>query len=150
VLTMNDVPCSARLEGKNGGKVAFYVCNHLEAGQYKRRVTSAICEACPLRLGTDEPTFKAEIMADGRIVYERRPGDWEPPREHKGYRRDPDNAWVFIPVWPACVNRELNEKRLSTCGCLIVEMTCRDERSPCCGQRVELAACQACPLVRSE
>lgn len=145
---MDDLPCPKRLEAKGlDGKVRFYICNHPNAAMYKLRVRRAVCDACPLRVGDEEPTFKAEIMPDGRIVYERKPGDWEPPRPHKGYRRDPDDPWVFIPDWPPCPHRELNETRKTGCGCLLVEMTCKDSRSPFCGEQVELETCLNCSLI---
>lgn len=151
---MDDIPCDDRLEGRKNGKVVFHLCNHPAAGQYKQRVKRPICEACPLRLEEEEPQFKAEILADGTIVYEKRAGDWEPPREHKGYRRkstdskSPD-AWVFIPEWPSCPNRQLNTQRKTGCGCLLVEMTCLDNRSPFNGKPVELENCVNCPLIHN-
>jgi hypothetical protein len=151
---MDDLPCPARLEAKDeDGKVWFYLCNHPDAGPYKNQVKRAMCEVCPVRTNSEEPTFRAEVLPDGTIVYERKPGDWEPPRDHKGYRRksnDPksDDAWVFIPDWPQCPNRSLNTQRKTGCGCLLVEMTCKDRRSPSFGKEVELETCQECTLIR--
>lgn len=150
---MNDLPCSKRLEGKDpNGKVLFYICNHPDAGQYKQQVKRPICANCPLRVGENEPTFKANILPDGTIVYERKPGDWEPPKDHAGYRRKSndlrsDDAWVFIPLWPKCEKRFLNTKRKTGCGCLLVEMTCKDRRSPMYGKEVDLDTCLSCKLV---
>lgn len=150
---MDDLPCPARLVAKKpDGEVRFYLCNHPEAAMFKRRVKRAICESCPLRIGEEEPTFKANILPDGTIVYERKPGDFEPPRDHKGYRRKSDDlrsddAWVFIPDWPECPKRDLNQTRKTGCGCLLVEMTCKDKRSPFFGESVELEDCLNCALI---
>lgn len=150
---MDDLPCPKRLEVTNSeGKIISYICNAPEAGAYKNKVKRAICASCPVRAGSEEPTFRVEVLADGTIVYERKPGDFEPPRDHKGYRRKSDDlrsddAWVFIPEWPHCPHRELNQTRKTGCGCLLIEMTCKDNRSPYYRELVELEMCQGCPLM---
>ena len=53
--------------------------------------------------GPAQRTFDRPVFApDGAIVYAKREGDWEPPRDINGYVRDPDNAWRFLPLWLPC------------------------------------------------
>lgn len=83
---------------------------------------------------------------DGSIEYPRRPGDWEPPAEINGYRRDPANKWRFFPLWPDCVFRLQGTRLKPDCGCIDVAMACNSPDSEHFGQPVRHTDCETCPL----
>lgn len=84
------------------------------------------------------------IESDGAIVYEKREGDWEPPRDINGYRRDPDNPWRFISLWPECERRAPIKKRAANHGCVRVVMKCKNRDSNLHGEVVTYEQCQQC------
>jgi len=89
------------------------------------------------------------IEPDGSIVYAQEEGDWEPPRDIRGYKRDPENEWRFIPLWLRCLLRSPRGKRTGSCGCIQITMTCINFDSELNRKEVSHGQCQQCP-VRAE
>lgn len=88
---------------------------------------------------------KGRFMPDGSIVYPKK--GWEPPPDIEGYRRDPGNAWVFLPLWPACADRT-RTAYMKKCGAYCVIMTCESQECPAKGQQVTFNQCRDCPFRR--
>lgn len=86
------------------------------------------------------------LGSDGSIEYAQEDGDWEPPREIKGYRRDPDNSWRFEPLWPVCYRRVPRSYRSESCGCIKVTMKCMNSDSTVYDQDISDSQCQQCPV----
>jgi len=97
----------------------------------------------PFKAGRDR---KFRIEEDGMIVYEKEEGEWETPKDINGYRRDPNNPWRFIPLWPPCVMRHQIGIRYANCGCINVIMRCNHPEHPKYVDRIGHEDCQACPL----
>ena len=97
----------------------------------------------PHRPGKDRH-FTIEL--DGSIVYEQEEGEWEPPRDIKGYQRDSENPWRFTPLWPKCSRRFPKGHRSENCGCIQVTMKCLDLDSGLNGEEVTYEQCQQCPV----
>lgn len=95
----------------------------------------------PYRPGRDR---QFRIEEDGVIVYEKEEGQWEPPKDINGYRRDPENLWRFIPLWPPCTLRYQIGIRWPKCGCINVIMRCNHPQHPQYPKRVGHEDCQAC------
>ena len=91
--------------------------------------------------GRDRPVH---FEPSGAIVYEKE--NWEPPRDIDGYRRDPQDPWRFLPLWPVCALRLCTGVRLVNCGCIGVIMRCNDPRSTVLGQQVKYSQCAQCKL----
>lgn len=89
------------------------------------------------------------IEFDGSIVYAQEEGEWEPPRDIRGYERDPENEWRFIPLWPRCSRRQPKGKRTGSCGCIQITMTCVNLDSELNREKVSHKQCQHC-LVRAD
>lgn len=82
-------------------------------------------------------------MPDGSLVYPKK--GWEPPPEVEGYKRDPGNAWRFIPLWPDCVTRA-RMLQMKRCGSYNVTMVCTNQQCQYAQNPVTLQICQSCPL----
>jgi hypothetical protein len=94
-----------------------------------------------------ERTFQRPIFhADGRIEYPRRDKDWEPPQNINGYVRDPDNKWVFHPLWVPCAFRHQTAFLKANCGCIDVICRCNSPQSPMFAQRLAHETCANCPV----
>jgi hypothetical protein len=99
----------------------------------------------PFVEGRDKPM---RLELDGSIIYGRT-DDWEPPRDIDGYRRDPDDAWHFMPLWPKCIYHSGSTVRYATCGCIGVRMKCNCPECPRFAQFVKCEECLEC-LQRKE
>jgi len=86
---------------------------------------------------------------DGSIRYEHN-GDEEPPRDINGYKRDPNDPFRFIPLWPSCQLRHQVAVRFANCGCIDVIMRCNNPALPQFADRVKHTTCQECPQRKSE
>lgn len=89
---------------------------------------------------------KFTIETDGSIIYAQEEGDWEPPKDINGYKRDPENPWRFIPLWPKCLRRMPKGTRTKRCGCLQLTMVCDNPASELHTKTVTDAECQQCPV----
>ena len=86
------------------------------------------------------------IESDGSIIYAEEEGEWEPPRDIKGYERDPENPWRFVPLWPVCLKRKPKGKRTGNCGCIQVTMFCKNSDSELFSEEVTHEQCQQCSV----
>lgn len=107
--------------------------------------------AIELTLPADKPeadrTFKPPIFHDdGSIEYPKAEKDWEPPRDINGYVRDPNNKWLFHPLWPVCGLRYQMAFLKANCGCIDVIMRCNNPQSPEFGARLAHETCAKCPV----
>jgi len=84
---------------------------------------------------------KLTFEADGSITYEQ---EDDPPRDINGYKRDPDNPWHFIPLWPECKLRHGTGVRYANCGCIDIIMRCSNPDTVQFGNRVSHEQCQNC------
>ncbi len=97
----------------------------------------------PARPGKDR-RFTMEL--DGSIVYEQEEGEWEPPRNLKGYKRDLENPFRFTPLWPKCVKRFPRPYRSESCCCVQVNMKCLYRQSKWFDEDVTYQQCQQCSV----
>ena len=94
-----------------------------------------------------ERTFKPPTFhPDGSIEYPKGEKDWEPPRDINGYVRDPDNKWLFHPLWVPCQLRHQTAFMKANCGCIDVIMRCNNPQAPEFQQRLPHEACAKCPV----
>lgn len=94
----------------------------------------------------EERTFQRPVFGpDGTIRYPKRDGDWEPPQEPNGYRRDPNNPWHFLPLWPVCGLRLAQGFIKVACGCLGINMRCNQPKASTFGQQIAHTDCEKCP-----
>ncbi len=94
-----------------------------------------------------ERTFRRPIFHDdGSIEYPREEGSWEPPRDINGYVRDPDNDFLFHPLWLSCGLRHQTAILRPGCGCIDVIMRCNSPQSPEFGARLAHETCAKCPV----
>lgn len=89
---------------------------------------------------------KFRIESDGSIIYVQEEGEWEPPKDIQGYKRDPENPWRFIPLWPKCMKRIPKGTRTKACGCLQLTMVCDNPASALHTKAVSDVECQQCPV----
>lgn len=75
--------------------------------------------------------------ADGRLVY---PTRGKPPECPEGYKRDPGNDFIFIPILRPCPYRKTESRKLTCKVCL----TCLH----CVAYAKDVTArqCRACPM----
>ncbi len=96
-----------------------------------------------------ERTFRRPIFHDdGSIEYPREEGSWEPPRDINGYARDPNNNFLFHPLWLPCALRHQSAIMRPGCGCIEVIMRCNSPQATKFGQRLAHTDCEACPVRR--
>lgn len=79
----------------------------------------------------------------GVIEYPKK--GWEPPPDIEGYKRDPGNAWRFIPIWPECKCR-IQNFHIKQCGALGVLTVCNNPESEHYRDSLTLPICEGCPL----
>lgn len=161
------LPCIQRqmvvLCHKDGSKGELHRCIHQSSKHFAQELTPENCAACPLRVFTRmrPPDYSAlqvngrefgepKIMEDGSLVYPKL--GWEPPRAPEGYTRKSDDpksadAWVFLPQWPPCVDREMANTVLP-CGCIKVNPICASLACERHGRRVTVEMCRECPVRR--
>lgn len=82
--------------------------------------------------------------ADGTIVYDRRPEDWEPPRNINGYQRDPNDSFRFIRLWPPCPSRKEDVVRYPACGCINILARCGNPHGDHFGKQITHTDCLGC------
>jgi hypothetical protein len=61
---------------------------------------------------------------DGTIEYEKGPDDFEPPSPIDGFKRDPENKWLFRPLWESCSWRHYTTMLKTKCQCIDVLAKC--------------------------
>lgn len=93
---------------------------------------------------------KFTIETDGSIVYTQEEGEWEPPKDINGYRRDPMNPWRFTPLWLKCMKRTPKGTRTKACGCIQLTMVCDNPASELHTKTVSDAECQQCSVRQGE
>lgn len=91
----------------------------------------------PMVPGRDRPVH---FESDGVIVYE--PG--EEPQDINGYRRDPNNPFRFLPLWPLCNLRCAVGVRLAKCGCINIIMRCNNPAIKHFADRISHSDCERC------
>ena len=106
-----------------------------------------------LTLPTESPekiadrTFKPPIFHDdGSIEYIKGEGVWEIPKNITGYVRDPNNKWLFHPLWVPCQLRHQTAFMKANCGCIDVIMRCNNPQAPEFMQRLGDETCAKCPV----
>jgi len=94
----------------------------------------------PYKEGRDR---KLTFEPNGCICYEHS-NDETPPRDINGYKRDPNNPFRFIPLWPECLLRHGMGVRYTNCGCIDVIMRCNNPDAIQFGDRVGHEQCCVC------
>jgi hypothetical protein len=163
------VPCVKRQEikkiGRDGNATPIHRCAHQATVRFGTNLKPGDCAGCPLRVFTPtvRPPGYAEKQAnarefgeptigpDGTLTYPRN-GGWEPPRTPTGYRPKStdwrsDDAWVFIPTWPPCVDREM-ANTVAPCGCIQINAMCASKESKRAGLSVTVEQCHQCSVRR--
>lgn len=161
------VQCTSRQEivqfNKDGTKTPAARCAHQACSRFNTALAPADCAACPLRtVSALRPGFghakihkrdypEPRIMEDRSLVYQR--VDKKPPSVPAGYRRksedlSSDDAWVFIPDWPVCEDREM-ASTLQKCGCIKMDAMCASRACNRYGLPVTPDICAQCPLRRA-
>lgn len=142
-------------------------CGHISCEKAGQTVSPAYCETCPLRrelpkkpTDLDCPITAPEyrqpkLLTDGTLVYERPADDGyfhALPDVPTGYKRKStdkasDDAWVFVPLWPKCLDRKYANK-MKPCGCIEMVQVCNSQSCEYNGKPVTTTICEACPLRR--
>jgi hypothetical protein len=125
-----------------------WIVDHSSDGvDFSEEATLAAIESTlpPHRKGRDR---EVHFESDGTIVYTKEEGNWEPPREINGYRRDADDPWRFIPLWKSCVMRQQSGVRHVSCGCIDIVMRCGNPECLKFGGEVKHTDCDGCPMRR--
>jgi hypothetical protein len=76
---------------------------------------------------------------DGAIEYKKGVDDFEPPTPLDGFRRDPENLWLFRPLWESCSWRHYTTMLKTKCQCIDVLAKCSVN-----GHRVKYKDCLRC------
>ena len=84
---------------------------------------------------------RVTIDADGCIIYEKGPDDWEPPSPIDGYTQDGN---VFAPQWKSCQWRAYSVLVKPSCNCLDVIAQCNKPQIETSYQMVKCAVCDQC------
>ena len=71
----------------------------------------------------DDYTY-GHFLADGSILYDKKPDDWEPPGLVEGYERDGQDSWSFHPLWKSCQLRIYGTEIKEQCNCIQVLTMC--------------------------
>lgn len=61
---------------------------------------------------------------DGSIEYKKGADDFEPPALINGYERDPENQWLFRPLWESCTWRYYKIAYKKACRCIDLVAKC--------------------------
>jgi len=111
----------------------------IAASDPKHPLASSIRNSMPMPgLGTYSlPT----VHNAGSIEYA--PVDAQPPPEPNGYLRDPQNPWLFHPVWPECQLRMAGVRKDKS-GVIDVKMVCNNPGVPQFMKFVKADDCAAC------
>lgn len=89
---------------------------------------------------------RARKLPDGSILYQKK--GWEPPPVPDGYKRDPSNAWRFVPVYPPCDFR-IQAQKMKPCGAIHLITVCNCPDCPLRRQDVSEEQCNACTFRES-
>jgi hypothetical protein len=156
------VPCVQRREikriEKDGSTGQIMRCAHIACARFNTNLTPADCAACPLRLITPDirpPDYGERVLynreyaeprinQDGSMQYEK--NGLKPPSVPEGYAKTED-AWVFLPMFPACADREA-ANTVQRCGCIRTSAMCASKESAYHGQKVAPEVCSGCPVRR--
>lgn len=168
---MDWLPCVKRQKvvmlARDGSSETQHRCTHRANMLFGTAVCPDDCAGCPLRMFTKEirPDDFHESPADesrdfgqpvklqnGTLIYPKT--GWEPPSAPEGYARVSDDpkspeAWIFVPLWPDCQDREMTNT-VKSCGCLKITAMCASSVAATYGQKIDVAACKACPHRRPE
>ena len=93
-----------------------------------------------------EDFTRVTMQPDGNIEYEKGQDGWEPPRPIDGYVRDPDNQWLFHPIWKSCRWRQYGTVVMQQCQCLDVIARC--SLTSCWVKSAECSNCLACSVIK--
>jgi hypothetical protein len=155
---MNEIeilPCTQRLEARKDGHTIAFICHNGQVASYKKRVEPETCAQCSVRDGsataekrTVNPSTthaRPRLLDGGVIAYPKR--GWEPPPVPDGYQRKSQNlqspdAWIFIPILPACDQRTRNIT-YSACGAAQVTYRCEQHGE------IPIERCQSCREIDS-
>lgn len=136
-------------------------CGHHGCANLTKVVSPADCAGCILRIAVIEivpvvahqrPTVRdfgePKLMPSGELVYPRT--GYEPPKVPEGYKRKNDDikhpdAWVFVPQWPPCGDRVMNNS-VAPCGCVKINAFCASKHAAKRMQRINVETCVACPF----
>jgi hypothetical protein len=154
------VPCVQRREitrlEKDGSIGQIMRCAHIACSRFNTNLKPEDCAACPLRLittnirpttYTERPIYNREyaeprITPDGSMVYDD--NGLKPPSVPEGYAKS-DDAWKFLPLFPACPMREA-ANIVQRCGCIKTSAMCASKESNMHGLPVMPPVCEACPV----
>jgi hypothetical protein len=67
---------------------------------------------------------RVDIYGDGSIEYKKKPDDFESPGPIDGYVRDPENPFLFRPLWESCEWRYYTTVLKVNCQCIDVIARC--------------------------
>jgi hypothetical protein len=138
-------------------------CTHQSCTSFGKTVSTETCAQCPLRINTDirpqgytekpvsQRDFEQPIIdSKGCIIYPQT--GWEPPVVPAGYKRLDENirspgAWIFVPDWPTCQDREM-ANTVRPCGCVQIHAMCMSNASDKKGLELAPTDCVNCPVRR--
>jgi hypothetical protein len=140
---------------KDGTKTPAARCAHQACSRFNTDLTPADCAGCPLRnisglrpAHGDARVHKREYaeprIVDGKLVYEET--DKKPPSVPAGYQRSED-AWVFLPLWLPCEDREM-AATVQRCGQLKMNPMCGSRKCGRYGLPITPEVCEGCPVRR--
>lgn len=84
---------------------------------------------------------RARLLSDGSVEYAKK--GREPPPDLDGFKRDPGNAWKFLPLWPKCKKR-IQTQSMKQCGAISVLTVCANQECPLKQLQVSYEQCLAC------
>lgn len=99
--------------------------------------------SCPKKRVAARSFGRMRRLPDGTLQFQKK--GWEPPPEPEGFKRDPKDAWHFLPVWPECDQRRQTTV-IKQCGAIKLLTICNHPESRYTRQEVSLGTCQGCPL----
>ncbi len=67
---------------------------------------------------------RIRVHPDGSLEYEKKLDDFEPPSPIDGYECDPENQWLFKPLWQSCSWRNYKVALKKKCQCIDVLAKC--------------------------
>lgn len=105
----------------------------LAASDPRHPLASSIRNAFP-------PAAKVKVNDDGSIEYDR--ASPEPTHEITGYRRDPENPWVYWPLWAECQLRMAGVKVKAEA--VEIKMVCNNPALPLFMKFVKPLDCASC------
>lgn len=84
---------------------------------------------------------RARRLPDGSLLFKKK--GWEPPPVPEGFKRDPKNAWHFVPTFPLCEFR-IQTHRMKPCGAIDMITVCNCPDCPLRQNTVVESQCNAC------